>query len=136
MTKAALNREMQIVAASVRKDGVTVIMFNPGPTLTEHQMYLKDAKGMLKTDFTVQNMINTIDKVYADPQVQHLGMAAPVVGGALGDTKVVGSPLNFSGIKKRIRKPTPEAGEHSTEVLQWLGYSQQEIERLRGIGAI
>jgi hypothetical protein len=38
-------------------------MLNPGPTLTEHQMYLKDAKGMLKTDFTVENMIRTIDKV-------------------------------------------------------------------------
>jgi len=64
MTKAALNREMQIVAASTRKDGVTVIMFNPGPTLTEHQEYL-DGKfpGMLKTSFTVENMVKTIDKV-------------------------------------------------------------------------
>jgi NAD(P)-dependent dehydrogenase (short-subunit alcohol dehydrogenase family) len=64
MSKAALNREMQIVAASTRKDGVTVVMFNPGPTLTEHQEYL-DGKfaGMLKTSFTVENMINTIDKV-------------------------------------------------------------------------
>ena len=63
MTKAALNREMQIVAASVKKDGVTVIMFNPGPTLTEHQEYL-DGKfeGMLKTSFTVENMIKTTDK--------------------------------------------------------------------------
>ncbi len=64
MTKAALNREMQIVAASTRKDSVTVIMFNPGPTLTEHQEYL-DGKfpGMLKTSFTVENIIKTIDKV-------------------------------------------------------------------------
>lgn len=64
MTKAGLNREMQIVAASTRKDAVTVIMFNPGPTLTEHQEYL-DGKfpGMLKTSFTVENMIKTIDKV-------------------------------------------------------------------------
>ncbi len=64
MTKAALNREMQIVAASVKPDGVTVIMFNPGPTLTEHQEYL-DGKfdGMLKTSFTVENMIKTTDKV-------------------------------------------------------------------------
>ena len=64
MTKAALNREMQIVAASVKKDGVTVIMFNPGPTLTEHQEYL-DGKfeGMLKTSFTVENMIKTTEKV-------------------------------------------------------------------------
>ncbi len=49
MSKAALNREMQIVAASTKKDGVTVLMFNPGPTLTEHQEYL-DGKfeGMLE----------------------------------------------------------------------------------------
>ena len=63
MSKAALNREMQIVAASNRKDGVTVVMFNPGPTLTEHQEYLHDRAGMLKTSFTVENMINTIGKV-------------------------------------------------------------------------
>ena len=63
MSKAALNREMQIVAASTRQDGVTVIMFNPGPTLTEHQEYLEKYQGMLKTSFTVANMIKTIDKV-------------------------------------------------------------------------
>ncbi len=64
MSKAALNREMQVVAAETQKDGVTVIMFNPGPTLTEHQAYL-DGKyqGMLKTSFTVENMIRTIGKV-------------------------------------------------------------------------
>lgn len=63
MSKAALNREMQIVAAATRKDGVTVVMLNPGPTLTEHQRYLKGVPGMLKTSFTVRHMIHTIAKV-------------------------------------------------------------------------
>jgi NAD(P)-dependent dehydrogenase (short-subunit alcohol dehydrogenase family) len=64
MSKAALNREMQVVAAETRKDGVTVVMFNPGPTLTEHQAYLESKyQGMLKTSFTVENMIHTIAKV-------------------------------------------------------------------------
>jgi NAD(P)-dependent dehydrogenase (short-subunit alcohol dehydrogenase family) len=63
MSKAALNREMQIVASTTRKDGVTVVMLNPGPTLTEHQEYLKSYKGMLETSFTVENMIATIGKV-------------------------------------------------------------------------
>jgi NAD(P)-dependent dehydrogenase (short-subunit alcohol dehydrogenase family) len=63
-SKAALNRAMQLVAASVKGDGVTVVMLNPGPTLTEHQMYLKGQfKGMLETSFTVSNMIKTIDAV-------------------------------------------------------------------------
>jgi NAD(P)-dependent dehydrogenase (short-subunit alcohol dehydrogenase family) len=63
MSKAALNREMQIVAASVKPDGVTVIMFNPGPTLTEHQDYLRGNPIMLEMSFTVGHMIDTIDKV-------------------------------------------------------------------------
>lgn len=62
-SKAALNRAMQLVAESVKRDGVTVVMLNPGPTLTEHQLYLKDFKGMLTTEFTVGNMVKTIDKV-------------------------------------------------------------------------
>jgi NAD(P)-dependent dehydrogenase (short-subunit alcohol dehydrogenase family) len=63
MSKAALNREMQVLAAETQKDGVTVIMFNPGPTLTEHQAYLEGKfQGMLKTSFTVENMIRTIGK--------------------------------------------------------------------------
>jgi len=60
LSKAALNREMQLVAAQTKADGVTVLMLNPGPTLTEHQEYLASMKGMLKTDFTVSNMIRTI----------------------------------------------------------------------------
>ena len=62
-SKAALNRAMQLVAESVKRDGVTVVMLNPGPTLTEHQLYLKDFQGMLTTEFTVGNMVKTIDKV-------------------------------------------------------------------------
>ncbi len=63
MSKAALNREMQIVAASTRRDGVTVVMLNPGPTLTEHQEYLRRYPEMLTTAFTVGHMIETIDRV-------------------------------------------------------------------------
>jgi NAD(P)-dependent dehydrogenase (short-subunit alcohol dehydrogenase family) len=63
MSKAALNREMQIVAASARPDGVTVIMLNPGPTLTEHQEYLRGNPIMLEVSFTVENMIDTIHEV-------------------------------------------------------------------------
>jgi len=73
MSKAALNREMQIVAASTRNDDVTVIMFNPGPTLTEHQEYLRGQYDMmLETSFTVENMISTIDRVTIEDTGQFL----------------------------------------------------------------
>jgi formyl-CoA transferase len=75
--------------------------------------------------------INTIDQVFADPQVQHLSMAAPVHSPYLGDLKVVASPVNFGGVEKRVRSATPQAGEHTEEVLRWLGYSAEDIERMR-----
>jgi NAD(P)-dependent dehydrogenase (short-subunit alcohol dehydrogenase family) len=62
MSKAALNREMQIVAASVKADGVTIVILNPGPTLTEHQEFLRGNPIMLEMSFTVENMIATIAK--------------------------------------------------------------------------
>jgi NAD(P)-dependent dehydrogenase (short-subunit alcohol dehydrogenase family) len=80
-SKAALNREMQIVAASTKKDGVTVVMFNPGVNLTERQAYLKGKyAGALETPFTVQNMIRTIARVTPDDTgrfLQYDGAAEP-----------------------------------------------------------
>ena len=37
--------------------------------------------------------INTIDKVFADPQVQHLGIATPIATPLFGDTRFVAHPL-------------------------------------------
>ncbi|HEX6993624.1 MAG TPA: SDR family oxidoreductase [Gammaproteobacteria bacterium] len=72
MSKAALNREMQIVASSVRPDGVTVLMLNPGPTLTEHQEYLRGNPIMLEVSFTVENMIETIENATLEDSGQFL----------------------------------------------------------------
>jgi formyl-CoA transferase len=81
--------------------------------------------------------IYSIDQVFADPQVQHLGMATPMQrsDAAGGDTLVVASPLNFSGLARDIRTPTPDAGSDTDEVLRSVGYSDAEIAdwRTRGI---
>ena len=80
--------------------------------------------------------INTIDKVFAEPQVQHLGLAAPVNSPLFGKTHVVASPLNIEGVTKSIRSPTPDAGQHTDSVLRWLEYSDDEISALRSSGVI
>lgn len=80
--------------------------------------------------------INTIDQVFADPQIRHLGMAQPVRSHERGDTELVGQPVIMSRTPSRIRTPPPTMGEHTDEILQGLGYDDARIEELRGAGVI
>jgi crotonobetainyl-CoA:carnitine CoA-transferase CaiB-like acyl-CoA transferase len=75
--------------------------------------------------------INTIDEVFADPQVVHLDMAKPVDHPRLGKQHIVGSAINMTGIDDSPRTATADAGAHTEEVLAWLGYPQDAIAALR-----
>lgn len=80
--------------------------------------------------------INAIDEVFADPQVRHLGMAAPARHPALGDIELVAQPIKLSGADFAVRSPTPELGEHTEEVLAEAGYDDDAIAALRAEGAV
>jgi crotonobetainyl-CoA:carnitine CoA-transferase CaiB-like acyl-CoA transferase len=75
--------------------------------------------------------INRMDEVFADPQVQHLGMAAPVHHGSLGKIEVVNQAVKLSRTPSQIAHPTPEKGEHTEEVLKEYGYDDRSIAEFR-----
>jgi NAD(P)-dependent dehydrogenase (short-subunit alcohol dehydrogenase family) len=79
-SKAALNREMQLVAREEKPEGVTVVMLHPGAVVTERQSYLEGTKGMVETPFSVRHMIETIDKLTIEDTGRFLrydGVPAP-----------------------------------------------------------
>jgi crotonobetainyl-CoA:carnitine CoA-transferase CaiB-like acyl-CoA transferase len=80
--------------------------------------------------------INTIDKVFADPQVRHLGMATPVTHPRLGEISLVASAINVAGYSRQARTPTPDADADTREMLRSVGYSDAEIAAMREKGAI
>jgi len=81
--------------------------------------------------------INTIDKVFADPQVLARDMLVEVPHPTAGKVKLAGSPLKLSRTPVRIKQPPPLLGEHTEEVLSTLlGYSSEEIKELRAEGII
>jgi crotonobetainyl-CoA:carnitine CoA-transferase CaiB-like acyl-CoA transferase len=76
--------------------------------------------------------IYTIDQVFADPQVQHLDIVAPVHSPhAGGDINLVASPISMSDADKSLRLPTPESGEHTDGILHDVGFSADEIADLK-----
>ncbi|HEV7264457.1 MAG TPA: CaiB/BaiF CoA-transferase family protein [Falsiroseomonas sp.] len=75
--------------------------------------------------------INTIDEVFADPQVQHLELAKPVTHPRLGEQKLVRTPINMGDVPWEIRTPTPDGTQHTDVVLAELGFDAEAIARLR-----
>lgn len=75
--------------------------------------------------------IYSMDQVFADPQVQHLGMAATVSHPVLGEISIVGQPIKLSRTPAEIRTATPELGADTDAVLSELGYDSAAIADLR-----
>ena len=80
--------------------------------------------------------IYSIDQVFSDPQVQHLGIAQSVVRPNGETLNVVGQPVALSRTPSTIASAPPEIGEHTDEVLKEFGYGEREIAALRQANAI
>ena len=77
-----------------------------------------------------------MDEVFADPQVEHLAMTAPVEHPVLGRLDILRNAVRMTGTPGTVRAPSPDAGADTGEVLAELGYPAAEIDRLRAQGAI
>lgn len=76
--------------------------------------------------------IQTVDEVFADPQVRARDMRVAMPHPTAGEVDVTGSPLKLSDTPVEYRLPPPLLGEHTEQILTTLlGYSAQDVERLR-----
>jgi formyl-CoA transferase len=76
--------------------------------------------------------IYSMDQVFADPQVKHLGAAQTVHSDAIGrDVTLLAQPIKMSRTPSKIELRPPERGEHSDAILAELGYTKAQIGELR-----
>jgi formyl-CoA transferase len=75
--------------------------------------------------------IYSIDQVFADEQVKHLGMAADVPNEQNRHVRLVAQPVKLSRTPSKMAARPPEFGEHTEEILAEFGFSGDEIKDLR-----
>jgi formyl-CoA transferase len=80
--------------------------------------------------------VYSVDEVFDDPQTRHLDLVQPVEHSSLGELNLIRSPVSLSSVPRTIRRASPEAGEHTDEVLSGLGRSASEIAALHREGLV
>jgi len=95
---------------------------------TEHWIELLNAAGV------PCGRVMGLEEVLADPQVidQEMVLTQPHPGH--GDVKMLGFPIKFTEAPCQLRRPTPELGADTEAVLSGLGYTAEEIARMKQAG--
>jgi formyl-CoA transferase len=73
-------------------------------------------------------------EVFDEPQVRHLGMVKEVVSPWHGTQRLVGQPVELERTPSSIARAAPRRGEHSEEILLELGFSRDDLDRMKACG--
>lgn len=81
--------------------------------------------------------IQNLEEVFDDPHVKARDMVIEMpIKGHSAPAKLVASPLKFSETPATYRRPPPQLGEHTEEVLKNAGFSAEEVESLQKTGVV
>jgi len=75
--------------------------------------------------------ILTIDRVLEEPQTRESGIVLASPHPRLPDYRSIGLPLQWDRRRPEVRRVPPRLGEHSEDVLTWLGYTKDDVRTLR-----
>ena len=75
--------------------------------------------------------IYSVDQMFEDDQVRHLGIAQDVPNAENRHIRLVGQPVTLSRTPSKMVARPPEFGEQTDEVLAEFGFSSDEIASLR-----
>jgi crotonobetainyl-CoA:carnitine CoA-transferase CaiB-like acyl-CoA transferase len=80
--------------------------------------------------------INTIEAALDEPQTRESGMVVSAPHPRVPDYRSVGLPVQWDGRRPGVRRVPPLLGEHSEDVLTWLGYTRDDVRGLRSKGVV
>ena len=75
--------------------------------------------------------IYQMDEVFADPQVKHLQSTVAVTHPELGELNLLNQGVKLTRTPAKIVASSPLQGQHTNQVLEEMGYTEEQIKDLR-----
>ncbi|MCS7276829.1 MAG: CoA transferase [Dehalococcoidia bacterium] len=91
---------------------------------------------LMRQNDLVCDVVQDYSEVVEDPQVLANGMIIEVQHPSYGPIRMVHSGVNLSRTPATFRRPAPEFGQHTEEVLLEFGFTWEEIEALKREGVV
>jgi crotonobetainyl-CoA:carnitine CoA-transferase CaiB-like acyl-CoA transferase len=80
--------------------------------------------------------VNGLRETFDDVGVKHIAPVLEFDHPRAGRVKVLKHPVRYSSGEATLRRPPPDLGEHTAEVLGELGYSADVVAEMRAAGEI
>ncbi len=139
----------RLCAAIDRPDVASDERFASNPLRVRHRDILDPLIESATRDFTATDLlerlqakavpasaIRSMDQVVADPQIAAVGMLGGGHHPDVPDYRDVALPLRIDGERPTADRTPPAPGAHTREVLEEIGYSADDVERLFNEGAV
>ena len=79
--------------------------------------------------------VQELPEVMEDPTIRELGSFSTIEHPVIGSFETVSIPFHIKGADIAVRGPAPDPGEHTTEILDALGFDSDEIAEFAAGGA-
>jgi crotonobetainyl-CoA:carnitine CoA-transferase CaiB-like acyl-CoA transferase len=123
--------------------------FADNPSRVRHRVQLVEALAARTRAFKTADLLErlraagvpsapilTLDQVLQEPQTQASGMLVGAPHPRLPDYRSLGLPICWDGLRPGVRRVPPQLGEHSADVLTWLGYTLDDVRSMKTRGLV